>query len=79
MLLRCWTEESVVLDSSTYQAPFPRGGVEGYPAWRTAEAAGAAGETDGNGRIIRTCVVQRSLPARAQTPQAASVARATRV
>jgi alkanesulfonate monooxygenase SsuD/methylene tetrahydromethanopterin reductase-like flavin-dependent oxidoreductase (luciferase family) len=52
-------EESVVLDSSTYQAPFPRGGVEGYPAWRTAEAAGAAGETDGKGRITRTCVVPK--------------------
>jgi alkanesulfonate monooxygenase SsuD/methylene tetrahydromethanopterin reductase-like flavin-dependent oxidoreductase (luciferase family) len=59
MLLKCWTEESVVLDSSTYQAPFPRGGVEGYPAWRTAEAAGAAGETDGKGRITRTCVVPK--------------------
>ena len=47
----------VVLDAPSYQAPFPRSGVEGYPAWRTAQAAGAAGETDGEGRIMRTCVV----------------------
>jgi alkanesulfonate monooxygenase SsuD/methylene tetrahydromethanopterin reductase-like flavin-dependent oxidoreductase (luciferase family) len=59
MLLRCWTEESVVLDSPSYQAPFPRTGVEGYPAWRTAQAAGAIGETDGNGRISRICVVPK--------------------
>ncbi len=59
MLLKCWTEDSVVLDSPTYQAPFPREGVEGYPAWRTAQAAGAVGETDGNGRIARICVVPK--------------------
>jgi alkanesulfonate monooxygenase SsuD/methylene tetrahydromethanopterin reductase-like flavin-dependent oxidoreductase (luciferase family) len=59
MLLRCWTEESVVLDSPSYQAPFPRSGVEGYPAWRTAQAAGAVDETDGNGRITRICVVPK--------------------
>ena len=59
MLLKCWTEDSVVLNSPTYQAPFPRDGVEGYPAWRTAQAAGAVGETDGNGRISRICVVPK--------------------
>ena len=56
---KCWTEDSVVLNSATYQAPFPHGGVEGYPAWRTAETAGAIGETDGKGRIMRACVVPK--------------------
>jgi len=59
MLLKCWTDESVVLDTTTYKAPFPASGVEGYPAWRTTELAGAAGETDGNGRIMRSCVVPK--------------------
>src|SRR5262249_60190592 len=49
MLLKCWTEESVVLDSPSYQAPFPRSGVEGYPAWRTALAAGRSGGADDPG------------------------------
>lgn len=59
MVLKCWTEESTVLTSGHYKAPFPASGVEGYPAWRTTMEAGAAGETDGNGRIMRACVVPK--------------------
>jgi alkanesulfonate monooxygenase SsuD/methylene tetrahydromethanopterin reductase-like flavin-dependent oxidoreductase (luciferase family) len=59
MVLKCWTEDAVKLDHDTYKAPFPATGVEGYPAWRTSMAAGAEGETDGNGRITKICVVPK--------------------
>lgn len=59
MVLKCWTEESTVLTSDHYKAPFPSTGVEGYPAWPTTMVAGAAGETDGKGRIMRACVVPK--------------------
>src|SRR5262249_57830004 len=62
MLLKCWTEESVVLDSPSYQAPFPLSGVEGYPAWRTALAAGAIGETAQLGRTARLCALPQPHP-----------------
>src|SRR5262249_57320998 len=62
MLLKCWTEESVVLDSPSYQAPFPLSGVEGYPAWRTALAAGANGEADELRPIARICGVAQPAP-----------------
>lgn len=58
-LLKCWTEESVVLDGPTYQAPFPLTGVEGYPAAPTTKLAGAEGEVDDQGRIARACVVPK--------------------
>ena len=59
MVLKCWTEESTVLDSDHYKAPYPPTGVENYPAWRTSMVAGAQGETDGKGRIMRACVVPK--------------------
>lgn len=58
-LIAAWTEESVVFDGPTYKAPFPRGGIEGYPAADTARAAGAPGEVDDNGRVARICVVPK--------------------
>lgn len=58
-LIQCWTEESVVLDGRTYKAPFPLSGVEGYPAAATARAAGAEGEVDDEGRVVRACVVPK--------------------
>lgn len=58
-LIAAWTEESVVFDGPTYKAPFPRTGIEGYPAAHTAKAAGAHGEVDEEGRIARVCVVPK--------------------
>lgn len=58
-LIAAWTEESVVFDGPTYKAPFPRSGIEGYPAAETARAAGAFGEVDGDGRVARICVVPK--------------------
>jgi alkanesulfonate monooxygenase SsuD/methylene tetrahydromethanopterin reductase-like flavin-dependent oxidoreductase (luciferase family) len=59
MLLKCWTEESVVLDGNYYKAPYPAGtGVEGYPAWRITNEAGAPGEVDpetGATRRVSVC------------------------
>jgi len=58
-LIAAWTEESVVFDGPTYKAPFPRSGIEGYPAAHTTKLAGAPGEVDDQGRIARTCVVPK--------------------
>lgn len=58
-LIAAWTEESVVIDGPTYKAPFPRTGIEGYPAADTASVAGAPGEVDDDGRIARVCVVPK--------------------
>ncbi len=58
-LVAAWTEESVVFDGPTYKAPFPRNGIEGYPAAHTAKVAGAPGEVDDEGRIARVCVVPK--------------------
>jgi alkanesulfonate monooxygenase SsuD/methylene tetrahydromethanopterin reductase-like flavin-dependent oxidoreductase (luciferase family) len=58
-LIAAWTEESVAFDGPTYKAPFPRSGIEGYPAADTARAAGAPGEVDDNGRVARICVVPK--------------------
>ena len=58
-LVAAWTKESVVFDGPTYKAPFPRNGIEGYPAAHTAKAAGAVGEVDDEGRIARVCVVPK--------------------
>jgi alkanesulfonate monooxygenase SsuD/methylene tetrahydromethanopterin reductase-like flavin-dependent oxidoreductase (luciferase family) len=58
MVLRCWTEETVVLDGQYYQAPFPLGtGVEGYPAWKIARDAGGVGEIDERGAVRGISVV----------------------
>ena len=58
-LIAAWTEESVVFDGPTYKAPYPRTGIEGYPAAHTAKAAGAPGEIDDEGRVARACVVPK--------------------
>jgi alkanesulfonate monooxygenase SsuD/methylene tetrahydromethanopterin reductase-like flavin-dependent oxidoreductase (luciferase family) len=60
MVLKCWTEESTVLDGRFYQAPYPREtGVVGYPAWEIARDAGVAGEVDAHGSTRRICVVPK--------------------
>lgn len=58
-LIAAWSEESVVFDGPTYKAPFPRNGIENYPAAETARAAGAPGEIDDDGRVARICVVPK--------------------
>ena len=56
MLVKCWTEESVELDGDFYQAPYPfKDGIE-YPAWKSAQGAGAPGEIDEGGRVRRVSV-----------------------
>jgi alkanesulfonate monooxygenase SsuD/methylene tetrahydromethanopterin reductase-like flavin-dependent oxidoreductase (luciferase family) len=58
MVLRCWEEDSVVLDGDYYQAPFPLDtGVQKYPAARIASEAGGAGEIDAAGNVRRISVV----------------------
>jgi alkanesulfonate monooxygenase SsuD/methylene tetrahydromethanopterin reductase-like flavin-dependent oxidoreductase (luciferase family) len=58
MVLRCWTEDSVVLDGNFYQAPYPIStGVEKYPAWKIASDAGGLGEIDAKGSVRRVSVV----------------------
>jgi alkanesulfonate monooxygenase SsuD/methylene tetrahydromethanopterin reductase-like flavin-dependent oxidoreductase (luciferase family) len=60
MLLQCWTEESVVLDGPTYQAPYPLDtGIVGYPATGIAAKAGAPGEVDETGSVRRVSVVPK--------------------
>ncbi|MGF1665100.1 MAG: LLM class flavin-dependent oxidoreductase [Acidimicrobiia bacterium] len=60
MLLKCWTEESVVLEGESYSAPFPADtGVVGYPAHPIAALAGAPGEIDENGVVRRVSVVPK--------------------
>lgn len=60
MLLKCWTEESVVLEGDSYSAPFPADtGVVGYPAHPIAALAGAPGEIDDQGVVRRVSVVPK--------------------
>ncbi|MBK5267951.1 MAG: LLM class flavin-dependent oxidoreductase [Acidimicrobiia bacterium] len=60
MLLKCWTEESVVLDGDSYVAPYPLDtGIVGYPAHEIASKAGAPGEIDGDGVVRRVSVVPK--------------------
>jgi alkanesulfonate monooxygenase SsuD/methylene tetrahydromethanopterin reductase-like flavin-dependent oxidoreductase (luciferase family) len=60
MILKCWTEQSTVLDGKYYQAPYPlETGVENYPAWEIARDAGAAGEVDEKGNTRAICVVPK--------------------
>ncbi len=59
MLLKCWTEESLVLDGEFYQAPYPlEEGIE-YPAWESARDAGTEGEIGEDGRVHRVSVVPK--------------------
>jgi alkanesulfonate monooxygenase SsuD/methylene tetrahydromethanopterin reductase-like flavin-dependent oxidoreductase (luciferase family) len=52
MVVRCWENESVVLDGDHYQAPYPlETGVRNYPAAPIAAAAGAPGEIGSDGSI----------------------------
>ena len=58
MVLRCWQEESVVLDGRYYKAPYPlETGVRNYPAVAIARDAGAPGEIDAGGNVRRISVV----------------------
>ena len=58
MVLKCWTEESVVLEGKYYNAPYPLNtGVLNYPGWRIARDAGAVGEIDKGGVVRRVSVV----------------------
>jgi len=64
MVLKCWTQDSVDLDGNYYKAPYPFGtGVEGYPAWKIANDAGAHGEIGPNGEIRKISVVPKPLQA----------------
>jgi alkanesulfonate monooxygenase SsuD/methylene tetrahydromethanopterin reductase-like flavin-dependent oxidoreductase (luciferase family) len=66
MVLRCWEQESVVLDGRYYSAPYPRDtGVQNYPAAEIARAAGAPGEIGADGSVRRVSVV----PAPFQKPR----------
>jgi alkanesulfonate monooxygenase SsuD/methylene tetrahydromethanopterin reductase-like flavin-dependent oxidoreductase (luciferase family) len=58
MVLRCWQEESVVLNGRYYKAPYPlETGVRNYPAVAIARDAGAPGEIDADGNVRRISVV----------------------
>jgi alkanesulfonate monooxygenase SsuD/methylene tetrahydromethanopterin reductase-like flavin-dependent oxidoreductase (luciferase family) len=58
MVLRCWQEETVVLDGRYYKAPYPLDtGVRNYPAVAIARDAGARGEIDADGSVRRISVV----------------------
>jgi len=58
MLLQCWTQESVEAKQPHYEIPYPyETGVRGYPAWRSAQTAGAVGEVGPDGSIRRVSVV----------------------
>ena len=58
MLLQCWAEESVAAKQAHYQIPYPYDtGVRGYPAWKSAQTAGAPGEVGPDGSIRRVSVV----------------------
>ena len=57
MLLKCWEEDSLELDGSYYQAPFPRETGIPYPAHKIASQAGTEGEIDEKGNVRRISVV----------------------
>ncbi len=60
MLLKCWTEDSVMLEGDSYVAPYPLDtGVVGYPASAIASKAGTAGEIDTSGAVRRVAVVPK--------------------
>src|SRR5205823_13706094 len=77
MVLRCWEEDSIVLDGNYYQAPFPLGtGVEKYPAARIAREAGADDEIDDAGSVRRVSVVpptyRNAVPRSSSPPRGAT-------
>jgi alkanesulfonate monooxygenase SsuD/methylene tetrahydromethanopterin reductase-like flavin-dependent oxidoreductase (luciferase family) len=58
MLLKCWAQDSVEDNQPHYQIPYPyETGVRGYPAWKSAQTAGGAGEVGPDGTIRRVSVV----------------------
>ncbi len=58
MLMQCWMQESVAARQPHYEIPYPyETGVRGYPAWKSAETAGAPGEVGPDGSIRRVSVV----------------------
>jgi alkanesulfonate monooxygenase SsuD/methylene tetrahydromethanopterin reductase-like flavin-dependent oxidoreductase (luciferase family) len=58
MLMQCWMQESVAARQPHYEIPYPyETGVRGYPAWKSASTAGAAGEVGPDGSIKRVSVV----------------------
>ena len=58
MLMQCWMQESVAAKQPHYEIPYPyETGVRGYPAWKSAETAGAPGEVGPDGSIRRVSVV----------------------
>jgi len=60
LLLKCWAEDSVEAKQPHYEIPYPyETGVRGYPAWKSAQSAGAPGEVGPDGTIKRVSVVPR--------------------
>ena len=60
MVLRCWTEESLELKGTYYEAPYPHEtGIVGYPARAITAEAGALGEVDADGVLRKICVVPK--------------------
>lgn len=58
LLLKCWAEDSVEVKQPHYEIPYPyETGVRGYPAWKSAQSAGAPGEVGPDGTIRRVSVV----------------------
>jgi alkanesulfonate monooxygenase SsuD/methylene tetrahydromethanopterin reductase-like flavin-dependent oxidoreductase (luciferase family) len=58
MLMQCWMQESVESRQPHYEIPYPyETGVRGYPAWKSAQTAGAPGEVGPDGSIRRVSVV----------------------
>ncbi len=58
MLLKCWEQDSIEVKQPHYEIPYPyETGVRGYPAWKSAQTAGAAGEVGPDGSIRRVSVV----------------------
>jgi alkanesulfonate monooxygenase SsuD/methylene tetrahydromethanopterin reductase-like flavin-dependent oxidoreductase (luciferase family) len=58
LLLKCWAEDSVEAKQPHYEIPYPyETGVRGYPAWKSAQSAGAPGEVGPDGTIRRVSVV----------------------
>jgi alkanesulfonate monooxygenase SsuD/methylene tetrahydromethanopterin reductase-like flavin-dependent oxidoreductase (luciferase family) len=58
LLLKCWAEDSVETNQADYEIPYPyETGVRGYPAWKSAQTAGAPGEVGPDGTIRRVSVV----------------------
>lgn len=60
MLLRCWTEDSLEAKGEFYKIPYPyESGVQGYPAWASAQGAGTQGEIGPDHTVRRIAVVPK--------------------